>query len=71
MSETRIHPETGKVLTRGIRVQSVAVGSLRRVVDVPGWYPDDNSDAIHTGADLQSLDQAYSELREAYAKRVV
>ena len=47
MSETRIHPETGKVLRRGVRPQTVIVGSLSRTVDVPGWYPDDESDGVH------------------------
>lgn len=70
MSESRIHPETGKVLTRAVREQTVAVGSLVRSVAVPGWYPDDDSDSIHSGADLRALNAAYVELREAYAARV-
>ena len=70
MTESRIHPETGKRLTRGVRVQTVAVGSLSRQVEVPGWYPDDESDSIHSGADLKVQDQAYLELRTAYAARV-
>lgn len=70
MIETRIHPETGKVLRRGVRSQVVSYGSLARVVDVPGWYPEDDSDSMHSGADLQASDQVYVELREAYAARV-
>lgn len=70
MSETRIHPETGKVLTRAVRPQTVNVGSLSRTVEVPGWYPEDDSDSIHSGADLKVLDAAYVELRAAYAARV-
>lgn len=67
---TRIHPETGKVLRRGIRPQTVNVGSLSRRVEVPGWYPEDDSDSIHSGVELQTLDEAYMELRAAYAARV-
>ena len=52
MSETRIHPETGKVLSRSVRQQTVNVGSLSRTVEVPGWYPEDDSDSIHSGTDL-------------------
>ncbi len=37
--ETRIHPETGKVLRREVRQQFVRVGSLSQMVEVPGWYP--------------------------------
>jgi HTH-type transcriptional regulator/antitoxin MqsA len=68
--ETRIHPETGKELRRGVRHQTVVVGSLSRTIDVPGWYPDDDSDAIHSGADLKTFDEAYKTLREAYAAHV-
>jgi HTH-type transcriptional regulator/antitoxin MqsA len=47
----------------------VCVGSLSRVVDVPGWYPDGDGDAI-TGEDLRAYDEAFKELREAYAARI-
>lgn len=70
MTQTRIHPETGQVLSRSSRHQTVSVGSLSRTVEVPGWYPEDDSDSIHSGADLQALNEAYKELRSAYAARV-
>ena len=50
MTEPRIHPETGKILRRGVRQQAVRFGSMTRIVDVPGWYPDDDSDSIHSGS---------------------
>lgn len=70
MAATRIHPETGKVLHRGARARTVVFGSLSRVVEVPGWYPEDDSDSIHSGADLKASDEAFQELRTAYASRV-
>jgi HTH-type transcriptional regulator/antitoxin MqsA len=70
MSETRIHPETGQELRRDTRPQTVRVGSLSRVVDVPGWYPEGDGDAIHSGADLRVFNEAFKELREAYAARI-
>ena len=70
MVDTRIHPETGKTLQRGIRPQTVRFGSLARTVDVPGCYPDDDSDSIHSGADLVVSDQVFEELRAAYAAHV-
>lgn len=70
MTQTRIHPETGKVLSRSVRPQDVSVGSLSRTVEVPGWYPEDDSDSIHSGIDLRLLNAAYEELRDAYAARV-
>lgn len=70
MSETRIHPETGRLLRRDIRPQVVAFGSMRRMVDVPGWYPDDDGDSIHTGAELAESDRVFQELKAAYAAHV-
>lgn len=70
MIETRIHPETGKTLHRDVRPQAVRYGSMVRRVDVPGWYPDDDSDSIHSGDDLAESDRAFQELRAAYASHV-
>lgn len=70
MSEKRVHPETGQVLHRDVRPQTVCVGSLSREIDVPGWYPEDDGDAIHSGADLNVLNEAFKTLREEYAAHV-
>ena len=70
MTETRIHPETGKTLRRGVRSQVIAFGSMSRTVDVPGWYPDDDSDSIHTGADLRESDRVFQELKAEYGAHV-
>ena len=70
MTETRVHPETGKILYRTVRQQTVVVGSMARTVEVPGWYPEDDSDSIHSGTDLAESDQAFSELKAAYAAHV-
>ena len=70
VTQTRIHPETGQVLRRDARAQTVSVGSMSREVEVSGWYPEDDGDSIHSGSELQALDQAHLELRMAYAARV-
>ena len=70
MAETRIHPETGQTLRRGVRRQTVRYGSLSAVVDVPGWYPEGGDEGVHSGADLAESDRVYRELRDQYAKRV-
>ena len=67
MAETRIHPETGKTLRRGMRPQTVRFGSMTRVVEVPGWYPDDDSDSVHSGADLAKSNRAFRDLKAASA----
>lgn len=70
MAQTRIHPDTGKLLRRDARAQTVCVGSLSRDVDVHGWYPEDDSDSVHSGEDLQAVESAYRELRMDYAARI-
>lgn len=70
MTETRIHPVTGKTLTRQTRLQTVAVGAMREQVAVAGWYPADDSDSVHSGADLQEKEAVTSRLRMAYGQRV-
>ncbi len=70
MAETRIHPETGKTLRRGMRAQTIRFGSMTRLVEVPGWYPDDDSDSVHSGADLAASDATFRELKAAYAAHV-
>lgn len=69
-NETRIHPETGETLRRGIRPMTVAYAIYSRVIDVPGWYPDGNGDAIHTGKDLAEWNVTYQQMRMDYAKKV-
>lgn len=39
-------------------------------MDVHGWYPEDNSDSIHSGEDLLAIERADHELRVAYAARI-
>ena len=69
--QTRIHPESGEVLQRGVRKQIVRYGSLSRKVEVPGWYPVDcDGDGLHSGIDLAESDRVFRELRDQYALRV-
>ena len=70
MADTRIDPETGKTMTRGVRTMLIQYGSLAREVEVPGWYPDGDGNAIHSGADLKDADEAYAQLRGDYAAHV-
>lgn len=70
VTETRIHPETGKILRRDVRPQVVTFGSFSRTVNVPGWYPEDDSGSIHSGEDLVESDHVFRELKMAYAAHV-
>jgi HTH-type transcriptional regulator / antitoxin MqsA len=53
-----------------VREQVVRFGPLEEKVEFAGWYPDDDSDSIHSGADLLRSDEIYKRLREACAERV-
>lgn len=70
MTETRVHPTTGKTLRRDVRTQTVSFGSMTRAVKVPGWYPEDDTDSIHSGADLAESDRVFRELKAEYASHV-
>ena len=61
---------TGTLLRRGRRRQTVGFGSLPCIVDVPGWYPDSGDDAVHSGTNLRGLDEAFRVMRESYAAHV-
>jgi len=62
-SETRIHPETGRELRRGIRALTIRYRGLERTVDVPGWYPEDDSDGILEHDGLTVTDAALHEIK--------
>lgn len=68
--ETRIHPETGGTLRRGVRMMTVRYAIYSKDVEVPGWYPDGDGDAIHTGKDLKEWNSIYLQMRTDYAKRI-
>ena len=70
MTDIRIHPVTGQALSRQVRMQTVTFGSLSKEVEVPGWYPEDDSDSIHSGRDLEKKEEVIQELRQAYGQRV-
>lgn len=70
MTDTRIHPVTGKRLKRDVRPMVLTYATLSRTIMAPGWYPDDESDAIHAGADLAEYDPALQQMKEAYARHI-
>ena len=62
--ETRIHPETGEILTRDVRLIEFSFKGEKFKVNMPGWYPKDNDDGIFTHEDLKVSEKALSELLE-------
>jgi len=66
--DTRIHPETGETLKRDVRRLSVRVGPFSEEIEAPGWYPEGDGDAVHSGADLKDYEAAQRRLKEKYAE---
>lgn len=63
MSE-RICPETGAVLTRGVRPMTLSYRGRSIVIDMPGWYADDDvTDSVHSGGDMKVSDRALHRLK--------
>ena len=65
--ETRIHPETGKLLRRGVRPMTVRYKGLERTVMQPGWWPDDDSDGLISGLDAKETDHVLHEMKAEIA----
>lgn len=59
----RIHPETGRPLRRGVRPMTFRYRGLERTVLQPGWWPDDDSDGIVSGADARATDHVLREMK--------
>lgn len=64
MPRTKIHPETGETLSRGVRPFVVRYGGRSRTVQLPGWYPRNGGDSLHEGRDMDVADAALLQLRQ-------
>lgn len=54
----------------GVRPMTVSYAIYSKVIDVPGWYPKGDGDAIHTGKDLAEWNEVYQQMRMDYARKV-
>jgi HTH-type transcriptional regulator/antitoxin MqsA len=68
--ETMIHPETGSILRRRKRCETIIYMDQTRVVEVEGWFPEDDGDGVLMGADAVPLDAALAEMKAEYAASV-
>ncbi|MGO9817887.1 MAG: type II toxin-antitoxin system MqsA family antitoxin [Acidocella sp.] len=57
-------PETGELLTRGVRPFTVSYKGHSKTVDLPGYYPDGEGDGVHVGDDMAAADVARRVLKE-------
>jgi hypothetical protein len=58
-----IHPETGAILRRRKRTETITYQGQSRTVEVEGWFPDDDGDGVLVGADSKPLDDALAEMK--------
>ncbi|MDR9428958.1 MAG: type II toxin-antitoxin system MqsA family antitoxin [Salibaculum sp.] len=66
VEETRVHPETGGTLVRGVRTVTLTFRSQSETVELPGWYPVDDPTAdqgIHDAKDMQVSDRAINTMK--------
>jgi len=62
--DTMISPETGVVLRRGHRPFVVTYKGKSRLIDLPGYYPDEGDEGVHVGDDMAASDAALRALKE-------
>jgi HTH-type transcriptional regulator/antitoxin MqsA len=67
MKDTMVHPVTGRTLQRGVRPTTYRYRGLERTVEQPGWWPEDDSDGILVGVDMEVSDQALHEMKAEFA----
>ena len=61
---TMTAPESGEILTRGVRHFVVAYKGESITVDLPGYYPAGEGEGVHVGEDLDVVDEALRALKE-------
>ena len=64
LPDTMTSPETGEMLTRGVRPFCVAYKGPSITVSLPGYYPAGEGDGIHVGKDMKVVDAALRTLKE-------
>ena len=67
---TKIHPETGAVLHRDVRPFEFTFRGEKIIVDMPGWYPDDNDDGIFTQDDMKIAGDVLRSLKARHQQKL-
>lgn len=61
--DERVCPETGAVMTRGMRPMTLSYKGRSVEIDMPGWYAEGVEDGIHDGDDMKVSDRALHRLK--------
>lgn len=69
IGDIRIDPISGKNIMRDVRPFTVKYKDLSKTIPMPGWYPEDDGDAIFTKEDLYLYDTTFDELKAEYEKK--
>jgi len=64
LPSTMIAPDTGEVLTRGVRPFVVSYKGESVSVELPGYYPAGDGDGVVVGDDMAVVDEALRGLKE-------
>ena len=63
MEMSRVCPQTGAPMHRGIKAMTIAFKGEETTIDMPGWYCAESDESIHNGTDMKISDQALAELK--------
>jgi HTH-type transcriptional regulator / antitoxin MqsA len=64
LPSTMIAPDTGEMLTRGVRPFAVSYKGENVDVELPGYYPAGAGEGVHVGDDMAVVDEALRGLKE-------
>jgi len=64
LPNTMAAPDTGELLTRGVRPFEVSYKGDSVTVELPGYYPAGTGDGVHIGDDMAVVDAALRGLKE-------
>ena len=60
---TRVCPETGATMERGVRPLTLDYKGISRTIEMPGWYADGVEEGLHSGEDMKVSDRALNSLK--------
>ena len=64
LPNTMASPDTGEMVTRGVRPFEVSYKGENVTVELPGYYPAGTGDGVHIGDDMAVVDEALRGLKE-------
>ena len=66
----KIHPETGEILHRDVRLIEYSYKGKKFFVNQPGWYPAESDDGILSQEDMKVAGDALRNLKSHYAEKI-